>query len=230
MSELNLILLGPPGAGKGTQAALLTEDFGLPHIATGDMLRSAREAQTELGLLAKRFMDAGELVPDELIIAMILQRLGEEDARDGFLLDGFPRTIEQADALDREIEAHERRLSAVLLIDAPDEVVIQRISGRRISRSSGRVYHVDFDPPAQEGRCDVDGSELVQRDDDRAETVRNRLAVYHEQTAPLIGYYEERGLLRRFDGTLPPRRFMRTSARPWPRSVSRSRCDHSQVA
>ena len=204
MSELNLILLGPPGAGKGTQAALLTEDFGLPHIATGDILRAAREAQTELGLLAKKYMDAGELVPDSVVIGVILERLGQDDARDGFLLDGFPRTIEQADALGGQLDANERRLTAVLLIDAPDELVVQRISGRRICREGGHVYHIDFDPPKQPDRCDIDGSELDQRDDDTETTVRNRLTVYHEQTEPLISYYEERGLLQRFDGTRAP--------------------------
>jgi len=204
MSELDLILLGPPGAGKGTQAARLTEDFAIPHVATGDMLRAAREARTELGLAAERYMDRGELVPDQVIIAMIVERLGEDDARDGFLLDGFPRTTKQADALGVELEEHGRRLTTVLLVDVPDEVAIQRISGRRISPTSGRVYHVDFDPPRVEGRCDVDGSELVQREDDRAETVRRRLEVYHKQTEPLVQYYEERGLLCRFDGTLEP--------------------------
>jgi len=204
MSELNLILLGPPGAGKGTQAALLTEDFGLPHIATGDILRAAREAQTELGLLAKKYMDAGELVPDEVVIGVILERLGEDDARDGFLLDGFPRTIDQADALGSQLDTSERRLTAVLLIEAPDELVVKRISGRRICRKEGHVYHVDFDPPKHPDRCDIDGSELDQRDDDAEPTVRNRLSVYHEQTEPLVAYYEERGLLRRFDGTRAP--------------------------
>jgi adenylate kinase len=203
VSELDLILLGPPGAGKGTQAARLTEDFGLPHIATGDMLRAAREAKTALGVLAQGYMDRGELVPDKLIIAMLLERLADDDARDGFLLDGFPRTIEQADALAAELEAHDRRLTAALLIDAPDDVVIQRISGRRINPQSGRIYHVDFDPPPQEG-ADADGTELVQREDDRVETVRRRLEVYHDQTEPLIAYYDERGLLCRFDGTLAP--------------------------
>jgi len=203
MSELDLILLGPPGAGKGTQAARLTEDFGVPHIATGDMLRAARAAKTELGMLAQAFMDRGELVPDHVIIAMLLERLAADDARDGFLLDGFPRTIEQADALGAELEEHDRWLTAALLIDAPDEVVIARISGRRVNPRTGRVYHVEFDPPPQEGR-DADGSELVQREDDRAETVRRRLEVYHAQTAPLIAYYDEKGLLWRFDGTLPP--------------------------
>jgi len=204
MSELNLILLGPPGAGKGTQAALLTEDFGLPHIATGDILRAARDEQTELGLLAKKYMDAGQLVPDAVVIGVILERLGDDDTRDGFLLDGFPRTIEQADALGAQLEANERRLTAVLLIDASDDIVVKRISGRRICRKEGHVYHVDFDPPKRPGRCDVDGSELDQRDDDTESTVRNRLSVYHEQTEPLISYYEDRGLLRRFDGTHAP--------------------------
>jgi adenylate kinase len=204
MSELDLILLGPPGAGKGTQATLLGEDFGLPHISTGDMLRSAREEQTELGLVAQGYMDRGELVPDDVIIAMIAERLAEDDARDGFLLDGFPRTTLQADALADQLTALGRSLTAVLLIDAPDEVAIKRISGRRVSLATGRVYHVDFDPPREEGRCDIDGSELIQRKDDRVETVRRRLEVYHAQTEPLIAYYEERGLLWRFDGTLPP--------------------------
>jgi adenylate kinase len=204
MSELNLILLGPPGAGKGTQAALLTEDFGLPHIGTGDILRAARDAGTELGLLAKRYMDAGELVPDEVVIGAIRERLAEDDARDGFLLDGFPRTIEQAAALGTQLEAHERRLTAVIALEAPDELVVKRISGRRMCRKEGHLYHVDFHPPKHADRCDIDGSELEQRADDAEETVRTRLAVYHAQTEPLIAYYEERGLLRRFDGTRSP--------------------------
>lgn len=204
MSELNLILLGPPGAGKGTQAALLTADFGLPHIATGDILRAAREARSELGLLAEEFMNKGELVPDTVVIGVILERLADDDARDGFLLDGFPRTTEQADALGAQLEEHERRLNAVLLLEAPDEMVVSRISGRRICRKEGHVYHVDLDPPKHAGRCDTDGSELEQRDDDREETVRNRLAVYHAQTEPLVSYYEDLGLLRRFDGTRSP--------------------------
>jgi adenylate kinase len=204
MSELNLILLGPPGAGKGTQAALLTADFGLPHIATGDILRAAREAETELGLLAKKYMDAGELVPDAVVIGVILERLGDDDARDGFLLDGFPRTIDQADALGVQLDSGERRLTAVLLIEASDEMVIKRISGRRICRKEGHVYHVDADPPKHADRCDIDGSELDQRPDDAEATVRNRLNVYHEQTEPLIAYYDDRGLLRRFDGSRTP--------------------------
>jgi adenylate kinase len=204
MAELNLILLGPPGAGKGTQATRLTEDFGVPHVATGDILRAAVAEQTELGTEAKRYMDAGELVPDSVITGVILERIAQDDARDGFLLDGFPRTVEQADSLGREIEAAGRRLTAALLIEAPDDVVVKRISGRRVNPSTGRVYHVDFDPPKLAGRDDEDGSELVQRDDDKEETVRKRLVVYHQQTEPLIDYYDKLGLLRRFDGTASP--------------------------
>jgi adenylate kinase len=204
VSELNLILLGPPGAGKGTQAERLTDDFRLPHISTGDILRAAVADGTPLGATAKQFMDAGELVPDGVIIGVILERLLDDDARDGFLLDGFPRTIEQADALALELEKLDRRLTAALVIEVPDDEAVRRISGRRVSRKTGRVYHVEFDPPKHEGRCDIDGSELIQRDDDAEQTVRNRLEVYRRQTAPLIDYYEERGLLRRLDGTRSP--------------------------
>ncbi|MGD0197785.1 MAG: adenylate kinase [Solirubrobacteraceae bacterium] len=201
MAELNLILLGPPGAGKGTQAARLTNEFSLPHIATGDILRAAVASQTPLGLEAKRYMDAGELVPDSVITGVILERIAQDDARDGFLLDGFPRTVAQADALGREIATLDRRLTAALLIDVPDDVVVQRISGRRMNPKTGRIYHIDFDPPKHEGLCDEDGTELIQREDDKEETVRRRLLVYHEQTEPLIAYYDDLGLLRRFDGT-----------------------------
>ncbi len=201
---MNLILLGPPGAGKGTQATRLTEDFGLPHIATGEILRQAVTDGTPLGVTAARYMTDGALVPDEVIIGVILERLEDDDARDGFLLDGFPRTIEQADALAAELEALDRRLTATLLIDVPDEEVVRRLSGRRVSRKTGRVYHVEFDPPKHTDRCDIDGSLLIQRDDDEEGTVRKRLAVYHSQTTPLIDYYEDRGLLRRVNGTRPP--------------------------
>lgn len=204
MAELNLILLGPPGAGKGTQAERIREDFDLAYIATGDMLRQAVADGTPLGVQAKAFMDAGELVPDDVIIGVIVERLHAGDARDGFLLDGFPRTIGQAEALDAALAAAGRDLTAVLLIDAPDEEIVRRISGRRVGPVSGRVYHVEFDPPKTEGVCDVDGSALIQRDDDKPETVRKRLAVYHEQTTPLIAYYEDLGLLHSFDGSPPP--------------------------
>ena len=203
MSELNLILLGPPGAGKGTQAERLTQDFPLTYIATGDMLRTAVAEGSELGLEAKGYMDAGELVPDDIIIGVALERVEADDARDGFLLDGFPRTVGQADALEREMEQLDRRMTAVLLIEVPDEDIVRRISGRRTSKS-GRSYHVEFDPPKHKDRCDVDGSVLYQRDDDRPGVVQARLDQYHKLTMPLIQYYEDRGLLRRFDGTRSP--------------------------
>jgi len=204
VSELNLILFGPPGAGKGTQAARLQEDFRLPYVATGDILRAAVKDGTELGVKAKKFMDAGELVPDDLVIDLIVDRIGADDARDGFILDGFPRTRAQADALGEAFDRLGRRITAVLLFDVPDEDLVRRISGRRVSVKTGRVYHVESDPPKHEGRCDVDGSRLVQRDDDKPEVVEKRLEVYHAETEPLVSYYDERGLLRRIDGTRSP--------------------------
>src|SRR3954454_6938022 len=203
VSELNLILVGPPGAGKGTQAEKLTEDFGLPYYATGNILRDAVAEGTPLGTKAKEYMDKGDLVPDEVIIGVILEALASDEAAEGFLLDGFPRTVPQADALQDALEKVGRRISGVLLVDVPDDEVVKRLSGRRVSKS-GRVYHIDFDPPKHEGRCDIDGSELIQRDDDKPETIRKRLAVYHDQTEPLVDYYEGRDLLRRFDGTRTP--------------------------
>jgi len=205
VSELNLILLGPPGAGKGTQAERLRVDFGVPHISTGDMLRAQVADGTQLGLQAKGYMDAGELVPDEVIIGMIVERIGAEDARDGFLLDGFPRNEEQADALGQALDGLERRLLATLLIDVPDDEVVRRLAGRRVCvKNPSHIYHVEFDPPKHDGVCDQDGSRLIQRDDDQEDTIRRRLEVYHQQTAPLIDYYERAGLLRRFDGRRSP--------------------------
>jgi adenylate kinase len=204
VSDLNLVLLGPPGSGKGTQAERLQEDFPqVAYVSTGNMLREHVANGTPLGKHAKQHMDEGGLVPDELVTAMALERLAEDDARDGFLLDGFPRTVAQAESLDQWLRAHDRRLTGVLLIDVPDEEIVRRISGRRMSKS-GRVYHVEFDPPKHEGRCDVDGSPLVQRDDDKSDVVRNRLDVYHRDTAPLIAHYEDKGLLARIDGTRSP--------------------------
>ena len=199
MSELNLILFGPPGAGKGTQAARLREDFDLPYIATGDMLREHRANETELGKQAAEYMANGDLVPDELVIEMIMSEI-EDKGTDGFLLDGFPRSVGQADALTDEVERSGRRLTAALLIYADDEVVLQRITGRRVC-SNGHVYHVENDPPKHEDVCDQCGKPLKQRDDDKPDTVKKRLKTYHAMTEPLIEYYEERGLLRRFDGT-----------------------------
>jgi adenylate kinase len=204
VADLNLILLGPPGAGKGTQAERLTEDFDLPYIATGNMLREAVEAGTELGREAKGYMDAGELVPDDVIIGMFVDRLEREGASDGFILDGFPRTIAQAEALDAAVGRVGRGITAALLIDVPDDELVRRLAGRRQCAIAGHPYHVEFNPPKQDDVCDIDGSPLVQRDDDRPDTVRNRLGVYHRQTEPVIGFYDERDLLRRFDGTRKP--------------------------
>jgi len=204
MAETNLILLGPPGAGKGTQAERLQADFALAHISTGDMLRAQVAQGTELGAEAQKFMNAGELVPDEVILGMIAQRVSEQDARDGFLLDGFPRNVEQADALAAMLVDAQRRLTAALLIEVSDDEVVRRLAGRRVCMKSGHVYHVEFDPPKHEDVCDQDGSRLIQREDDREETIRRRLEVYRRQTAPLIDYYEDAGLLRRFDGRRNP--------------------------
>lgn len=205
MSELNLILLGPPGAGKGTQAERLQADFKLAHISTGDMLRKQVAEGTKLGTEAKSFMDKGELVPDEVIVGMITQRIEEADAREGFLLDGFPRNESQADALDAALGEHGRRLTGVLMIEVPDDEVVRRLGGRRVCvKNPSHIYHLELDPPKHEGVCDQDGSRLIQRDDDSEQTIRRRLEVYHAQTAPLMGYYDRTGLLRRFDGTRTP--------------------------
>jgi adenylate kinase len=204
VSELNLILLGPPGAGKGTQADRLVEDFDLPYYATGDILRRAVKEGTELGSEAKQYMDRGDLVPDEVICGVIAERIDSQEALDGFLLDGFPRTLPQAEALEQSLDPLGRRLTAVLSIDVDDDEVVRRLSGRRVCERNGHPYHVELDPPKNPGFCDQDGSPLIQRDDDREETVKHRLEVFHDQTEPLVDLYESKGLLRRFDGSRSP--------------------------
>jgi adenylate kinase len=204
VSELNLVLLGPPGSGKGTQGERLQEDFRLPYYATGDILRAAVRDETDLGKTAKEYMDRGDLVPDEVIIGVIVERLGSSEAADGFILDGFPRTLAQAEALDAEIERLGRRLTAALLIDVSNDEVVRRLGGRRTCVKSGHVFHVEFDPPKSEGVCDIDGSRLIVRDDDEPEVIRHRLEQYHEKTEPVVAYYDDKGLVRRVDGDRTP--------------------------
>jgi|SRR5207247_3185225 len=201
MSELNLILLGPPGAGKGTQAERLVQDFDLPYYATGDILRSAVKEGTELGKEAKEYMDRGDLVPDDLIGRVIMERIDSPEAADGFILDGFPRNLHQAEVLEKALERRGRELTAAMLIEVDDDDVIKRLSGRRVCVKNGHNYHVDFDPPKNDAVCDQDGSRLVQREDDKPETVKHRLDVYRDQTEPLIKRYEKTSILRRFDGS-----------------------------
>ena len=204
MPELNLILLGPPGSGKGTQGERLQEDFRLPYYATGDILRTAVAEGSELGRTAKEYMDRGDLVPDEVIIGVIAERVESDEAADGFILDGFPRTVGQAEALGDEMETLGRTVTAAVLIDVSDEEVIRRLGGRRTCAKNGHIFHVEFDPPKHEGVCDVCGSRLVVRDDDKPEVIRHRLDTYREKTMPLIDYYEQRGVLKRVDGSLKP--------------------------
>ncbi|MEU5599045.1 adenylate kinase [Streptomyces sp. NPDC020298] len=194
---MRIVLVGPPGAGKGTQAVRLAEKLRIPHISTGDLFRANISQQTELGKLAKSYMDAGNLVPDEVTIAMAKDRMEQPDAEGGFLLDGFPRNVSQAEALDELLENEGIKLEAVLDLEVPEEEVVKRIAGRRICRKdSSHVFHVTYTPPKQEGVCDVCGGELYQRDDDSEETVRKRLEVYHTQTEPIIDYYKVQGLVR----------------------------------
>lgn len=200
---MKLILLGPPGAGKGTQAKMLVDHFAIPQIATGDILRSAVQAGTALGMQAKGCMDAGALVPDEVVIGIVRERLQAADCQPGFILDGFPRTVAQADALQSSLAGLGRQLDRVLSLTVDAEALVQRLTGRRTCRNCGRGYHVIFEPPRSEQSCDVCGGELYQRDDDQEATIRRRLAVYADQTSPLIAYYREAGLLAELDGMQP---------------------------
>jgi adenylate kinase len=200
---MKLILLGPPGAGKGTQAKMLTERFNIPQIATGDILRGAVQAGTALGLQAKAYMDAGGLVPDEVVIGIVRERLQQEDCVAGFILDGFPRTVAQADALQMNLETLGRRLDRVVSLTVNADALVERLTGRRTCRGCGRGYHISFEPPRNPQLCDVCGGELYQRDDDREETIRKRLTVYDQQTSPLTRYYQSAGLLIELDGMQP---------------------------
>jgi len=213
MPELNLVLLGPPGSGKGTQGERLNEDLRLPYYATGDILRGAVRDETELGRTAKEYMDRGDLVPDEVIVGVIAERIDSSEALDGFILDGFPRTTPQAEALDAKLGELARAVTAVLLIDVPDDEVVRRLGGRRTCEAHGHVFHVDFNPPQQEGVCDVDGSKLIVRDDDKPEVIRKRLKTYHEKTEPLVSYYDHRSVLRRIDGEAAPEEVAETIRR-----------------
>jgi adenylate kinase len=204
MPELNLVLLGPPGSGKGTQGERLQEDLRLPYYATGDILRAAVRDQTELGRTAKEYMDRGDLVPDDVIVGVIAERIDSPEAADGFILDGFPRTEPQAEALAARLAELDRALTGVLLIDVGDEEVVRRLGGRRTCEENGHVFHVEFNPPEKEGVCDLDGSPLVVRDDDKPDVIRHRLEQYHTKTEPLVDYYDGQSLLRRIDGAASP--------------------------
>ena len=198
---MNIMLFGAPGAGKGTQAKFLIEKYGIPQISTGDILRAAIKAGTEMGLEAKKFMDEGKLVPDSTIIGIIRDRLAEEDCKDGFILDGFPRTIPQAEALEELMKEMGISLDKVISLNVPDELIVDRITGRRVCPKCGASFHVEFNPPKVVDICDYCGEKLVIRKDDTAETVVNRLASYHAQTAPLFDFYTKRGVMAEVDGT-----------------------------
>lgn len=197
---MNIVFMGPPGAGKGTQAEYIVEQFGIPHISTGDAFRLAMKQGTELGLLAKQYVDAGKLVPDEVTIGIVRDRLQQEDCKKGFLLDGFPRTISQAEALDEIVAAMGKQIDHVINLHVDREKLLARLTGRRICRSCGATYHILFNPPKQEGACDKCGGELYQRSDDTEEKVGTRLDEYITKTAPLLEYYSDKGLLRQLNG------------------------------
>lgn len=198
---MKIIMLGAPGAGKGTQAKKIAEKYQIPHISTGDIFRSNMKEGTELGMKAKAYMDQGGLVPDELTIGMLMDRIGKEDCKNGYVLDGFPRTIPQAESLKSALSGKGQKVDFAVNVDVPDENIINRMSGRRACVSCGATYHIVYNPPKTEDVCDVCGQKLILRDDDKPETVKKRLAVYHEQTQPLIEYYEKEGVLANVDGT-----------------------------
>lgn len=200
---MKVIMLGAPGAGKGTQAKMIAERYGVPHVSTGDMFRANIKNGTALGTEAKKYMDAGELVPDELTVRILLDRVAKDDCKNGYVLDGFPRTIPQAEVLDEALNKIGEQVDYAIDVDVPDENIIKRMSGRRACLSCGATYHIEHVPPKTADVCDQCGSALVLRDDDKPETVKNRLNVYHEQTQPLIAYYTKKGILRTVDGTLP---------------------------
>ena len=200
---MQIIMLGAPGAGKGTQAKMIAEKYGVPHVSTGDIFRANIKNGTQLGMEAKKYMDQGLLVPDELTVRILLDRVAQDDCKNGYVLDGFPRTIPQAQVLDEALTKLGDKIDYAIDVDVPDENIIRRMSGRRACLTCGATYHIEHIPPKKEGICDKCGSELVLRDDDKPETVKNRLAVYHEQTQPLIDFYEKKGVLRTVDGTLP---------------------------
>ena len=198
---MKIIMLGAPGAGKGTQAQMIADKFNIPHISTGDIFRANIKNGTELGKKAKEFMDKGQLVPDELTVQLLLDRVANDDCKNGYVLDGFPRTNPQADVLDSELTKLGDKVDFAINVDVPDENIVRRMSGRRACLKCGATYHIEHIPPKKEGICDKCGSELVQREDDKPETVQNRLSVYHEQTQPLIDYYDKKNILKTVDGT-----------------------------
>ncbi|MBR4529237.1 MAG: adenylate kinase [Lachnospiraceae bacterium] len=198
---MKIIMLGAPGAGKGTQAKMIADKYALPHVSTGDIFRANLKEGTELGMKVKAYMDQGALVPDELTVEILLDRVSKDDCKNGYVLDGFPRTIPQAEVLDKELEKLGDAVDLAIDVEVPDENIVRRMSGRRACVKCGATYHVEHIPPKQEGICDRCGAELIQRDDDKPETVQKRLSVYHEQTAPLIDYYTKKGILKTVDGT-----------------------------
>lgn len=198
---MKVIMLGAPGAGKGTQAKRIADKYGVPHVSTGDIFRANLKNGTELGMEAKKYMDAGQLVPDELTVKILLDRVAQDDCKNGYVLDGFPRTIPQAEVLDRALAELGDHVDYAIDVDVPDENIVRRMSGRRACTGCGATYHIEHVPPKAEGICDRCGETLVLRDDDKPETVQNRLKVYHDQTQPLISYYTNKGILRTVDGT-----------------------------